>query len=94
MVADEPVIKGFKLRLETRTSRTTRRDYDFEKPTPATRSGTTNLMFRATNPTSKTTTTPAASLDRARGKFLSQRALERHRSRLPARRRPWPRDRP
>ncbi|MGN7744420.1 contractile injection system protein, VgrG/Pvc8 family, partial [Pseudomonas sp. 22526] len=32
MVADEPVIKGFNLRLETRTSRTTRRDYDFEKP--------------------------------------------------------------
>uniref|UniRef100_UPI000F01371E type VI secretion system tip protein TssI/VgrG n=1 Tax=Pseudomonas viridiflava TaxID=33069 RepID=UPI000F01371E len=32
LVADVPVIKGFKLRLETRTGRVTRRDYDFEKP--------------------------------------------------------------
>ncbi|MEH6389972.1 MAG: type VI secretion system tip protein TssI/VgrG, partial [Pseudomonas profundi] len=32
MVADEPVIKRFALRLETRPSRVTRRDYDFEKP--------------------------------------------------------------
>ncbi|MFL1517825.1 contractile injection system protein, VgrG/Pvc8 family, partial [Pseudomonas prosekii] len=32
MVANDPVIKRFDLRLETRTSRTTRRDYDFEKP--------------------------------------------------------------
>ena len=32
MVASDPVIKRFDLRLETRTSRTTRRDYDFEKP--------------------------------------------------------------
>uniref|UniRef100_UPI0023F9318B contractile injection system protein, VgrG/Pvc8 family n=1 Tax=Pseudomonas viridiflava TaxID=33069 RepID=UPI0023F9318B len=28
LVADVPVIKGFKLRLETRTGRVTRRDYD------------------------------------------------------------------
>ena len=32
MVASDPVIKRFDLRLETRTSRTTRRDYDFEIP--------------------------------------------------------------
>jgi len=32
MVADEPVIKRFKVRLETRTTRISRRDYDFEKP--------------------------------------------------------------
>ncbi|MBX8516195.1 type VI secretion system tip protein VgrG, partial [Pseudomonas cichorii] len=32
LVANDPVIKRFDLRLETRTSRTTRRDYDFEKP--------------------------------------------------------------
>ncbi|WP_312465106.1 type VI secretion system tip protein TssI/VgrG, partial [Stutzerimonas kunmingensis] len=32
LVADQPVIKRFGLRLETRTSRVTRRDYDFEKP--------------------------------------------------------------
>ncbi len=32
LVADEPVIKRFSLRLASRTTRTTRRDYDFEKP--------------------------------------------------------------
>ncbi|MGY2263437.1 type VI secretion system tip protein TssI/VgrG, partial [Pseudomonas sp. SDO55104_S430] len=32
LVASEPVIKRFNLRLETRTSRTTRRDYHFEIP--------------------------------------------------------------
>ncbi|MET2713997.1 contractile injection system protein, VgrG/Pvc8 family, partial [Klebsiella pneumoniae] len=31
LVADEPVIKRFSLRLASRTTRTTRRDYDFEK---------------------------------------------------------------
>ncbi len=61
MVADEPVIKGFKLRLETRTSRTTRRDYDFEKNRACNWKLPINLMFRAKSRTSKTTTTPAAS---------------------------------
>ncbi|HHQ2636894.1 TPA: type VI secretion system tip protein TssI/VgrG, partial [Pseudomonas aeruginosa] len=32
LVADRPVVKRFGVRLETRTSRVTRRDYDFEKP--------------------------------------------------------------
>ncbi|MNB57822.1 hypothetical protein D3C87_501360 [compost metagenome] len=32
LVADKPVVKRFGLRLATRTSRTTRRDYDFVKP--------------------------------------------------------------
>ena len=32
LVADEPVVKRFGLRVETRTSRVTRRDYDFENP--------------------------------------------------------------
>src|SRR5690606_18741529 len=32
LVADEPAIKRFGMRLETRTSSVTRRDYDFEKP--------------------------------------------------------------
>ncbi|UVL40364.1 type VI secretion system tip protein VgrG [Pseudomonas sp. B21-040] len=79
MVADEPVIKGFKLRLETRTSRTTRRDYDFEKP---------RLQLEAaykpdgesTEPDLEDYDYPGRFLDRARGKFLSQRALERHRA--------------
>lgn len=32
MAAENPVIKRFNLRLETRTTRVSRRDYDFEKP--------------------------------------------------------------
>ncbi|KAA5835439.1 type VI secretion system tip protein VgrG [Pseudomonas chlororaphis] len=79
MVADEPVIKGFNLRLETRTRRTTRRDYDFEKP---------RLQLEAaykpeTNseePDLEDYDYPGRFTDRARGKFLSQRALERHRA--------------
>ncbi len=79
MVADEPVIKGFKLRLETRTTRTMRRDYDFEKP---------RLQMEAAykpdgesnEPDLEDYDYPGRFLDRARGKFLSQRALERHRA--------------
>ncbi|WP_166221878.1 type VI secretion system tip protein VgrG [Pseudomonas atagonensis] len=79
MVADEPVIKGFKLRLETRTGRVTRRDYDFEKP---------RLQMEAaykpdgesTEPDLEDYDYPGRFIDRARGKFLSQRALERHRA--------------
>ncbi|POR63023.1 type VI secretion system tip protein VgrG [Pseudomonas syringae pv. pisi] len=79
LVADVPVIKGFQLRLETRTSRITRRDYDFEKP---------NLQLEAaykpagdsTEPDLEDYDYPGRFLDRARGKFLSQRALERHRA--------------
>ncbi|WP_025807004.1 type VI secretion system tip protein VgrG [Pseudomonas chlororaphis] len=79
MVADEPVIKGFNLRLETRTSRTTRRDYNFEKP---------RLQLEAAykpeaeseEPDLEDYDYPGRFTDRARGKFLSQRALERHRA--------------
>ncbi|RON08120.1 type IV secretion protein Rhs [Pseudomonas brassicacearum] len=79
MVADEPVIKGFTLRLETRTNRTTRRDYDFEKP---------RLQLEAAykpdgksdEPDLEDYDYPGRFTERARGKFLSQRALERHRA--------------
>jgi len=79
LVADEPVIKGFHLRLETRTSRVTRRDYDFEKP---------NLLLEAAykstgesyGPDLEDYDYPGSFDDRTRGKFLSQRALERHRA--------------
>ncbi|WP_282412662.1 type VI secretion system tip protein VgrG [Pseudomonas sp. PS01299] len=83
MVAEEPVIKGFRLRLETRTSRTTRRDYDFEKPRlqmeaaykPDGASDSEN-----SEPDLEDYDYPGRFIDRARGKFLSQRALERHRA--------------
>ena len=79
LVADEPVIKGFTLRLETRTSRVTRRDYDFEKP---------RLQLEAaykpsgesSEPDLEDYDYPGRYVERTRGKFLSQRALERHRA--------------
>lgn len=79
MVADVPVIKGFNVRLATRTGRVTRRDYDFEKP---------NLQLEAAykpegnkvGPDLEDYDYPGRFLTRARGKFLSQRAVERHRA--------------
>ncbi|NQD96411.1 type VI secretion system tip protein VgrG, partial [Pseudomonas sp. CrR25] len=76
MVADQPVIKRFALRLETRSSRVTRRDYDFEKP---------RLLMEAAfasefNPDLEDYDYPGRFVERERGKHLSQRALERHRS--------------
>ncbi|PBP81250.1 type VI secretion system tip protein TssI/VgrG [Pseudomonas syringae] len=76
MVATDPVIKRFDLRLETRTSRTTRRDYDFEKP---------RLTLESENrgdaiPDLEDYDYPGRFVDRERGKQLAKRALERHRS--------------
>ena len=76
MVANDPVIKRFDLRLETRTSRTTRRDYDFEKP---------RLKLESENrgdalPDLEDYDYPGRFVDRERGKHLAKRALERHRS--------------
>ncbi|PKM24219.1 MAG: type VI secretion system tip protein VgrG [Gammaproteobacteria bacterium HGW-Gammaproteobacteria-13] len=82
MTADEPVIKRFAVRLETRTSRITRRDYDFEQP---------RLLMEAAfkedrDPEAKPLPDledydyPGRFVDRARGKHLSQRNLERHRA--------------
>ncbi|NVZ60344.1 type VI secretion system tip protein VgrG, partial [Pseudomonas edaphica] len=79
MVADEPVIKGFNVRLATRTGRVTRRDYDFEKP---------NLQLEAAyKPAGNETGLdledydyPGRFVTRVRGKILSQRAVERHRA--------------
>ncbi|AZD15996.1 type VI secretion system tip protein VgrG [Pseudomonas chlororaphis] len=79
LVADDPVIKGFSLRLATRTSRTSQRDYDFEKARmtleadcrPAPREGQPDLEdYRY----------PGGFLQRERGKLLSQRTLEGHRA--------------
>jgi type VI secretion system secreted protein VgrG len=77
LVADKPVIKRFGVRVETRTSRVTRRDYDFEKP---------KLLMEAEAeaksefvPDLEDYDYPGRFVDRERGKHLSQRALERHR---------------
>ncbi len=76
LVADQPVIKRFGLRLETRTSRVTRRDYDFEKPRL-----TMEAAFHSDfQPDLEDYDYPGRfTTERARGKHLSQRALERHR---------------
>jgi len=75
LVADQPVIKRFGLRLETRTSRVTRRDYDFEKPRL-----TMEAAFHSElQPDLEDYDYPGRFTERARGKHLSQRALERHR---------------
>ena len=75
LVADKPVIKRFGVRVETRTSRVTRRDYDFEKP---------KLLMEADAksefvPDLEDYDYPGRFVERERGKHLSQRALERHR---------------
>ncbi|MCH2341510.1 type VI secretion system tip protein VgrG [Pseudomonas sp. NPDC047963] len=76
LAADEPVVKRFSLRVETRTSRATRRDYDFEKPRL-----TMESAFQSEfQPDLEDYDYPGRFTERARGKHLSQRALERHRS--------------
>ncbi|SDN49793.1 type VI secretion system Vgr family protein [Pseudomonas jinjuensis] len=79
MVADMPVIKRFNLGVEARTSRVTRRDYDFQKP---------RLLMEAAckpraakpEPDLEDYDYPGRFTDRERGRHLSQRALERHRA--------------
>jgi type VI secretion system secreted protein VgrG len=75
LVADRPVIKRFGVRVATRSSRVTRRDHDFEQP---------RLLLAAE---AKTAFSPDLEdyaysgrfVHRARGKHISQRALERYR---------------
>jgi len=75
MVANDPVMKRFDLRLEIRTSRTTRRNYDFEKP---------RLTLESENrgdalPDLEDYDYSGRFIDRERGKHLAKRALERYR---------------
>ena len=76
MVADEPVIKRFNLRLQTRPSHVSRRDYNFEKPhlLMASQAQTEAL------PTLEDYDYPGRFMDRERGKHLATRTLEAHRS--------------
>ncbi|SDM02858.1 type VI secretion system tip protein TssI/VgrG, partial [Pseudomonas indica] len=76
LVADVPVIKRFGVRMETRPSRVTRRDYDFEQP---------RLQLEAASkgeakPDLEDYDYPGRFTDRTRGKHLAKRALERHRA--------------
>ncbi|CAK13485.1 type VI secretion system tip protein VgrG [Pseudomonas entomophila] len=76
LVADTPMIKRFGLRVETRTSSVTRRDYDFKKPLIQLEGESVSHA----EPELEDYDYPGRFLDRARGKHLATRALERHRS--------------
>lgn len=76
LVADTQVIKRFGLRMNTRTSRTTRRDYDFTKPGFQLESTASSAAM----PDLEDYDYPGRFLDRERGQHLANRALERHRS--------------
>tara|TARA_R100000541_G_scaffold13610_5_gene22668 strand:- start:11901 stop:13976 length:2076 start_codon:yes stop_codon:yes gene_type:complete len=83
LVADEPVIKRFSVRLETRTNRVSRRDYHFEQPRlvmEAAQKGQAGDGQRSSGPDLEDYDYPGRFTDRARGKHLSQRSLERHRA--------------
>ena len=76
LVADQPVVKRFAVRLEPRTSRVSRRDYDFEQP---------RLQLESTfasefEPDLEDYDYPSRFSNRTRGKHLARRALERHRA--------------
>ncbi|MBX9757041.1 MAG: type VI secretion system tip protein VgrG [Pseudomonadaceae bacterium] len=76
LVADQPAIKRFAVRLETRSSRVTRRDYDFEKPRLLLESAAKGTG----QPDLEDYDYPGSFVTRQRGKHLSQRSLERHRA--------------
>ena len=76
MVADATVIDRFNVRLETRTTQVSRRDYHFEKP---------NVQLEAEAAEARVPVLedygfPGQFTLRDRGEHLSQRTLERHRA--------------
>lgn len=79
MVADEPVVKHFNVRFEARTTRTTRRDYDFEKSSFLVESACKPEAGKR-QPDLEDYDYPGRFVQLGRGKKLSQRALERHRA--------------
>ncbi|SDT12105.1 type VI secretion system Vgr family protein [Pseudomonas oryzae] len=76
LVADTPVAKRFGVRLETRTSRVTRRDYDFEQP----RLQLESAFASEFEPDLEDYDYPGRFTDRTRGRHLARRALERQRA--------------
>jgi type VI secretion system secreted protein VgrG len=76
LTADKPVIKRFALRLETRSNRVTRRDYNFEKPKLLMEAAFTSEF----QPDLEDYDYPGRFVERERGKHLAKRNLERHRS--------------
>lgn len=74
MAAQAPVIKRFNVRLETRTTAVTLRDYDFTKPRLHLESHVDSLQL----PALEAYHFPGQFSDRDHGKDLAQRTLERH----------------
>ena len=76
MVADTPAIKRFAVQLETRTTAVNLRDYDPHKPQLTLESAVSGEPL----PCLEEQGYPGRFSDRAHGKYLAQRRLERHRS--------------
>ncbi|MBO0493219.1 type VI secretion system tip protein VgrG [Pseudomonas sp. Marseille-Q1929] len=76
MVADTPAIKRFAVQLETRTTALDLRDYDWRKPRLALDSAAVGEQL----PRLEVQDYPGHFNDRAHGKYLAQRGLERSRS--------------
>jgi type VI secretion system secreted protein VgrG len=74
LVADAPTIKRFNVRLETRTTAVTLRDYDFHKPRLALESRSDSEQ----RPVLEDYHFPGQFTDREQGRDLAQRALQRH----------------
>jgi type VI secretion system secreted protein VgrG len=74
MASAAPAIQRFNVRVETRTSVVTRRDYNFEKP----RLQLQNRSESEQRPVLEDYHFPGQFNDRETGKHLAQRALERH----------------
>jgi type VI secretion system secreted protein VgrG len=74
MAADAPAIKRFNVRLETRPTAVTRRDYDFQKP----RLSLESRVDSEQRPVLEDYHFPGRFIDREHGKQLTQRTLERH----------------
>ena len=82
MVAEQQVIKRFSVRLEARTSRASRRDYDFKQPHLSMQSAYEGNHPDAGKgePDLEDYAYPGHFQDEKRGRHLAQRALEMHRS--------------
>lgn len=76
MVADHPVVSQFSMRFNTRTSATTRRDYDLKRPSLLLE----NQFTTPLSPVLEDYRYPVAMVDLDRGKVLARQALERHRT--------------
>ncbi|WP_339438061.1 type VI secretion system Vgr family protein [Pseudomonas sp. EA_15y_Pfl1_P104] len=76
MVADTPAIKRFTVQVQTRATAINLRDYDFRKPSLALESAVSGEQL----PKLEAQDYPGHFSDRAYGKYLAQRGLERHRS--------------